>query len=132
LPEEAHGLKVEIRTWRETRTQVGPMPASLWKRAARLAAVYGACPIAKAIGVDYSALREHMGTQAAPAAEPTFLEIPAAMVLAGPQTEGGPAEVGWHPSETQVELSLADGSRLRMRGPALDAAAIVAAFVRRP
>ena len=37
----------------------------------------------------------------------------------------------WRPSETQVELFRTDGSQLRMRGPALDAAAIVAAFMGR-
>jgi hypothetical protein len=131
LPAEAGRLKAEILAWRETRAKVGPMPAALWTRAVRLAAVHGNCRVAKAIGVDYSALRDRGEIQASPSQEPVFLEIPSAMVLAGVPVDGERAGVGGRISETQVDLALADGSRLRMTGASLDAAAIVAAFMGR-
>ena len=131
LPEEADRLKSDIQLWREARVKVGPMPAALWKRAACLAEVHGASPVAKSIGVDYSALREQWAVLAKRPAGPTFLEIPAAMVLAGAQDEGQDAEAASQASTTQVELALADGSRLRMCGSSRDTAAIVAAFMRR-
>jgi hypothetical protein len=126
LPAEAGRLKAAIQSWRETRAKVGPMPADLWQRAASLAAGHGVCRIARAIEVDYSALRERMEVRDVRTPEPAFLEIPGAMLLAGsPGQEAGPE------TEAQVDIALADGSQLRMRGRSLDAAAIVAAFMRR-
>ena len=120
LPVEADQLKAAIQSWRESRTKVGPMPADLWQRAMGLAAKHGACRIARAIGVDYSALRERMEVREVPPPGAAFLEIPAAMVLAG-------VEAG----EAQVDIALADGSQLRMRGRGLDTAAIISAFMDR-
>lgn len=120
LPAETGRLKAAVQSWRDTRAKVGPMPADLWQRAMSLAAKHGICRVARAIGVDYSALRERLEVREVPSAEPAFLEIPATMVLAGTET-----------GEAQVEIARCDGSRLRMRGPALDAAAIVAAFMGR-
>ena len=126
LPAEAERLKAAVQSWRETRTLVGPMPADLWQRAKSLAARHGICRIARAVGVDYSALRGRMAVREVPTPAPTFMEIPAAMILTGtPDMEAG---LG---NETQVDIALADGSQLRMRGRALDAAAIVAAFMER-
>ena len=102
------------------------MPADLWQRAMGLAEAHGVCRISRAIEVDYSALRERMGVRNVRAQGPAFLEIPAAMLMAGtPGLETGSG------TEAQVDIALADGSQLRMRGRALDAAAIVAAFMRR-
>ena len=124
-------LKADILAWRETRARVGPMPAPLWKRAVRLATVHGACSVAKAIGVDYCGLRGQMEALPAGTADPAFLEIPAAVMLAASAGVADDLAADWRPSETQVELFRTDGSQLRMRGPALDAAAIVAAFMGR-
>lgn len=128
LPAEADRLKAAVESWRKTRTKVGPMPGDLWQRAMGLAVRHGVCRIARAIGVDYSALRERVEARQVGTPEPAFLEIPAAMILPGAPGADAEAEAG---SEAQVEIALADGSLLRMRGRALDAAAIVAAFVRR-
>ena len=126
LPAEAGRLKAAVRSWRETRARVGPMPADLWQRAMGLAEVHGVCRIARAIEVDYSALRERMEVQGHRTEEPAFLELSGAMLLAG--AAGQEAGAG---AEDQVDIALADGSLFRMRGRALDAAAIVAAFMRR-
>ena len=58
--------------------------------------------------------------------EPAFLEFSGALLLAG-----APGQEAGSGTEAQVDIALADGSQLRMRGRALDAAAIVAAFMRR-
>jgi hypothetical protein len=126
LPAEAGRLKAAVQSWRESRTKVGPMPADLWPWAMGLAAVHGVCRIARAIEVDYSALKERMEVRKVRTAEPAFLEIPAAMLLAE-----APCQEACFGTEAQVDIALADGSQLRMRGRALDAAAIVAAFMRR-
>jgi hypothetical protein len=126
LPSEAGRLKAAVQAWRETRAKVGPMPVDLWQRAMGLAAVHGVCRIARAIEVDYSALRERMEAKEARIPEPAFLEFSGALLLAGAQ--GGEAGYG---TEAQVDIALADGSQLRMRGRALDAGAIVAAFMSR-
>ena len=102
------------------------MPADLWQQAIGLAAVHGVCRIARAIKMDYSALRERMEVQDVRTPEPVFLEIPGAMLLAG-----APGQEAGSGTEAQVDIALADGSQFRMRGRALDAAAIVAAFMRR-
>jgi len=126
LPAEAGRLKAAIQSWRKTRTKVGPMPADLWQQAMGLAAVYGVCRIARAIEVDYSALRERMEVRDARTPAPAFLEFSGALLLAG-----APGQEAGSGTEAQVDIALADGSQLRMRGRALDAGAIVAAFMRR-
>jgi hypothetical protein len=102
------------------------MPADLWQQAMGLAAVYGVCRIARAIEVDYSALRERMEVRDARTPAPAFLEFSGALLLAG-----APGQEAGSGTEAQVDIALADGSQLRMRGRALDAGAIVAAFMRR-
>ena len=120
LPAETERLKAAVQSWRDTRAKVGPMPADLWQRAMSLAAKHGVCRIARAIGVDYSALRERLEVREVRGPEPAFLEVPATMVLAGMET-----------GEAEVDIARADGSMLRMRGSDLDATAIVAAFMGR-
>ena len=66
------------------------------------------------------ALRERMEVREVPTPEAAFLEIPATLVLGGVEA-----------SEAQVDIVLADGSQLRMRGRSLDTAAIVSAFMGR-
>ena len=131
LPVEVDHLREAVQTWRTTRTQVGPMPVALWKRAVRLAATHGASRIARAVGVDYCALCERVDHQDANSPAAAFLEIPAAMVLAGGTADGTASVVEVGSTETLVDIALADGSQLRMRGQSLDAVGIVAAFMGR-
>jgi hypothetical protein len=107
------------------------MPVALWERAVRLAAAYGTCRIARAVHLDYCSLCERAEVLATRSLEPTFLEIPAALVLAGSTNDGATPGVDAGHAETLIDIALADGSQLRMRGVSLDAAGIVAAFMGR-
>jgi hypothetical protein len=90
-----------------------------------LARIYGVCQIARAVGLDYKALR----TRVAKAPEkpglvkPTFLELPATLA-----TEHVPALL----PGTSIEITSPDGSRMRISleaGRGVEAAGIVAAFL---
>lgn len=131
LPVEVDQLREAVQAWRATRAQLGPMPVELWKRAVQLAATHGTCRIARAVGVDYSALREQAAVRTSGFQGPTFLEVPTAMVLAGAVEAGASPGFGAEHAETLIDIALADGSQLRMRGRPLDAAGIVAAFMGR-
>ena len=131
LPAAVDHLREAVQTWRATRTQVGPMPAALWERAVRLAAAHGTCRIARAVHLDYCSLRERAETLATRSLEPSFLEIPATLVLAGAVHDGATPEVDAGHAEALIDIALADGSQLRMRGRSLDTAGIVAAFMGR-
>ena len=77
LPRSVDTLRTRIEAWRRTRKRTSPMPAELWKAAATLAAEHGVCRIARAVRIDYAALKRRMS-----AAEQTpnqrFIEVPAA------------------------------------------------------
>jgi len=141
LPEEVDHLRVEVQAWR--RTKAGPgaaMPQELRETAVRLARGFGVCRIARATGLDYVWLRKkverRVGSAPAltPASAPTFLEMPAELVM---PRQGGvegrrpalPAQDG-----TLTEVAGADGSRMRIQlgSGSLDAAGVVAAFLGRP
>ena len=47
--------------WRSTRQGRGRIPERLWKSAVKLAAVYGLCRTARMLGLDYNALKRHVG-----------------------------------------------------------------------
>lgn len=131
LPAAVDHLREAVQTWRATRAQLGPMPVALWERAVRLAAAHGTCRIARAVHLDYCSLRERAEVLATRSLEPSFLEVPAALVLAGSANDGATPGVDAGHAETLVDIALADGSQLRMRGVSLDAAGIVAAFMGR-
>ena len=57
-PEDLDPVREQIRAWRETRRLPGPMPSEIWDRAVVLARVFGVCKVARAVGLDYSALRK--------------------------------------------------------------------------
>jgi len=131
LPAAVDHLREAVQTWRATRAYVGPMPVALWERAVRLAEAHGTCRIARAVHLDYCSLREQAEVLATRSLEPAFLEIPAALVLAGSANDGASPEVDAGHAETLIDIALADGSQLRMRGRSLDTAGIVAAFMGR-
>ncbi len=47
--------------WRRVRQGRGRIPERLWKSAVKLAAVYGLCRTARTLGLDYNALKRHVG-----------------------------------------------------------------------
>ena len=117
LPARLTSLRQRFDRWRRTRKVRSRIPDPLWASAVKAADKYGVHRTAKALRVDYYALKkraEHKaaiaGTQQKPAAtvatagkaaaEATFLELPAA---------------AWAGSgECTLELEDAGGSKLRV------------------
>jgi hypothetical protein len=46
-----------LEIWHSTRSSRGETPADIWDSAVALARIYGVCQIARAVGLDYKALR---------------------------------------------------------------------------
>jgi hypothetical protein len=136
--EDLDPVREQIRAWRETRRLPGPMPSEIWDRAVVLARVFGVCKVARAVGLDYSALRKKVAKamEKPGLVKPTFVELPGRMVtgeelqgLSPWQPEAGrPGATG-----TLIDISRPDGSRIRIQleaGCGMEAAGILAAFMR--
>ena len=138
LPEEVEQLRRQLQEWRETRRKSEPLPSSIWDAAVPLAMRFGICRIGRTIGLDYSWLRKRVTDAKAQTvqATPTFLELPAGLVLTKPgvRPEGGKESCAPQGTGGVIELSTPDGTRMRMclQGGAVDAAGMVAAFLGRP
>ena len=119
-PEHLVLLRRQIQEWRKARTGPGPMPEELWADAVALAKEFGVCPIARALPVDYTALRKRVELPAGGGlVKPTFLQLPATVTAVAT-----PA--------TTIEISARDGSRMLIHleaGHSMDPAGIVAAFL---
>ena len=125
LAETAGELRGRIEGWRGTRrTSTERMPERLWTEAARLARVYGVSRVARALRLDYRALKRRVGgkggrgevLEASPA---VFLEL-------GLPSAGREGVV--------VELASGDGAKLTARLPdtaGLDLVSLAEAFWRR-
>jgi hypothetical protein len=57
LPVAVTNLRERIEHWRSTRAKRGRMPPDLWSEAARLARRHGIHPVAKALRLNYEALK---------------------------------------------------------------------------
>ena len=108
LPARLERLRRRFEGWRRTRKVRSRIPESLWASAVKLAGTYGIHRTAKALRVDYYALKKRVeGAPAAIAskapaevARAQFLELPAA------------AWVG--SGECTLELEDAGGAKLRV------------------
>lgn len=136
-PEDLDPVRQEIKVWRETRKLPGPMPRKIWDRAVVLARAFGVCKVARAVGLDYSALRRKVSKalEEPGLVTPTFVELPGRGVsdeeLPAPSPQDleprAPVSTG-----TLIDLSTPDGSRIRIQleaGRGTEAAGIVAAFL---
>lgn len=124
-PEDLALLRRKIEIWRKTRPSRGETPADIWESAVALARIYGVCQIARAVGLDYKALRTRVSK--APVkpglVKPTFVELPATLA-AEPVPTPLPG--------TSIEITSPNGSRMRITleaGRGLEASGIVAAFL---
>ena len=108
LPARLVGLRQRFERWRRTRKVRSRIPEPLWAAAVKLAAKYGIHQTAKALRVDYYALKKRVdeapavtaSTLPEAAAGARFLELPAA---------------AWAGSgECTLELEDADGAKLRV------------------
>lgn len=124
-PEDLDPLRKRVDIWRTTRTSRGHTPAEIWDTAVALARIYGPCQVARAVGLDYKALRSRVAKapEKPGLVKPTFVQLPAVPI---PQAKATPAPV------TTIEISSPDGSRMRISleaGRGMEAAGIVAAFL---
>lgn len=114
-------LRRQIQEWGATRKVPGAMPEEIWKAAAALAREFGACSMARALTLDYSALRKRAGKAPETSlVKPTFVQLPATLA-SEPQPVGA-----------TIEISGRDGARMRIQlegGRGMDAAGIITAFL---
>ena len=135
--EDLDPVREQIRAWRETRHLPGPMPGEIWDCAVVLARAFGVCKVARAVGLDYSALRKKVEKAMVKPGlvKPTFVELPGRMVT-GEELQGLSP---WQPEAGRlgatgalIDISTPDGSRLRIQleaGCGMEAAGIVAALM---
>ncbi len=73
-------VRRRLDEWRRTRAHArAPIPRRLWAGAVRLARRHGLYHTARAVRVDYGALKRHVeATRKAVRAQPTFVELPPA------------------------------------------------------
>lgn len=108
LPGAVSDLRQRLDSWRKGRTKLGPIPPPLWSEAAALARVQGVHPVARSLGLDYNALKRHVGagsitaSAAPPVAPAAFVEL--ALVPSSPL-----------PAECTVELERRDGARMKIK-----------------
>ena len=119
LPEEELApLQAQLCTWRSRRTGREPIPAEVWAGATSLARAHGICPVARALGLDYAALKARLSRTEGRSrmVKPAFLEIQAARPSTG----------------TSIEITAPNGARMSIHleaEQAREAAGIVAAFL---
>lgn len=107
----------ELTAWRRRRKAREPIPKPLWRAMVSLARRYGLSPVAQALKVNYTALKQHLLASAnapGPGSGPTprFVEVP---LTAWPNS-----------SQCVIELEDRDGSKLTLRLAQTDGAAALA------
>ncbi len=104
LPARLEGVRRRFERWRQTRKTPSPIPGRLWAAAAKMASTYGISRTAKALRVNYQALKQRIDEGAAGTGESaksaaTFLEL-------APSVQAG---------SCQCTLELEDVSGAKMR-----------------
>ena len=126
---EIEGLRGRIEGWRQTSPKSRAMPEELWSEASAAAKKLGAGRVARALGLNYEALKQRVisgsatgsGARAQRQAEDTeFIELSGFPGLIQASTR----------DEAVVEVVAADGTRLsiRLKGVSVNVAALVSAF----
>jgi hypothetical protein len=126
LPAAVKRLQVRIEEWRRTRERRTRMAPELWAEAVVLSQREGVYPVARALRVNYEALKRRVseaGACALPGAPRSeFVEVAGAQLLAAASTAGTVVEVFEGAKRLVMRLG---------REAALDVAQVVAAFVGR-
>jgi len=65
LPGPLEGLRRRFEKWRRGRKAPARIPESLWSAAVKMADTYGLCRTARALAVEYYALKKRLGQQSA-------------------------------------------------------------------
>lgn len=122
-----------LACWRKTHHAPSPIPASLWRRASELAARLGVCRTARALKLDYGALKRRVS--ALPSGQGSgFGEI-----VPKPRTEPPAAFLEWVApqattiAECTLAVESATGAKLRVEMklvPSSSVAAIIGEFLK--
>jgi len=121
--EELAALRQRVKGWREGRVDRGPMPVEIWDSAVVLGRIYGACKIARAVGLDYKSLRLRVtrAMEKPGLMRPTFVQLPMTF-----PNESAPVPA----SGATIEIATPDGARICIQleaGRGLEVVGIVAA-----
>jgi len=128
LPARVNQLRARIERWRQQRTRRSPMPAEFWASAVRLARRHGVYPIARALPVDYGALKRRV-TRRAEGGEKTgkisadFIELAPVRLFSRGEPAGMVVEF-WDGEGAKLVVRLPDGEEL-------DVGSLAEAFWRR-
>lgn len=105
IPAPVLGLRRRLELWRRSRPKLGPIPDEVWRDAVQLARAHGINLVARALRLEYYALKRHVeasGTSGkASHAARAFIEV----------TMPPPPVV----AEYLVEMERPDGGRMRVR-----------------
>jgi hypothetical protein len=119
LPSRLVRLRRRFEDWRRTRKVRSRIPEPLWDSAVKLAGVYGLHRTAKALRVNYYALKKRVEREAdcgaadvPEATGATFLELTATGRL---RSNGPTRSIPTDPCECTLELEAADGAKMRVR-----------------
>lgn len=112
IPARLESARRRFQHWRRTRKLGARIPRPLWATAVRMAEAYGIHPTAKALGLDYNALKKRVESAsqsavAASASATTFVE------LASPARMGAPQCI--------LELENAEGAKMRIQIKGIEA-----------
>ena len=106
LPARVESVRRRFERWRQTRRGLSRIPESLWAAAVEMAATSGISPTAKALRVNYNALRKRVDQQAAAAPRrPEENSVTTFLELAPPPRVGS----------CQCTMELEDDSGAKMR-----------------
>jgi hypothetical protein len=137
LPEltEIEGLRGRIEGWRQMRPKSWPMPEELWQEASAAAKRLGTGRVARALGLDYEALKQRVlsngpSRSRGSARRPGQPEGAEFIELSGFPALGPSAAQ----DEMVVEMVAADGTRLtiQVKGASRDLSGLINAFRGRP
>ena len=105
VPVPVLGLRRRLELWRRSRPKLGPIPEELWRDAVQLARAHGINLVARALRLEYYALKRHVNASVPPGqpsgALQAFIEV--AMPI--------PAA----PPDYLVEMMRPDGGQMRVR-----------------
>lgn len=75
-------VRQQFQAWRQSRKKRTPIPQNLWTAAIELTALYSICHVSKALGLNYTALKEQVikltprHKRVEPRCSSTFIELP--------------------------------------------------------
>jgi hypothetical protein len=108
IPAEVAAVRDRVAGWRGTRVKQCAMPEDLWDAAVSLVAKHGLSPVARAVRVNYGALKARCARRSD--GEPgVFVEVEASRLLS-PQAEAQDSRL--KSGGTVVEMCRPDGARL--------------------